>query len=144
LKALIRVSPLVLAALLLSAAVGVAMDSKAVVWPAGDIQWKENPNMKGAWSATLWGDPTKGAYGTLRKVAAGTDLGKHSHSFDQKVVAVAGTFEFTIEGQPMKELPPGSYILTPAHVKHTSKCKDGAECIYFEEQPGKADFIPAK
>ncbi len=143
-KTLIRVSPLVLAGLLLSAAVGVAKASKAVVWAPADIQWKESSTIKGAWSATLWGDPTKGAYGTLRKVPAGMDLGKHSHSFDQKVVAVAGTFEFTIEGQEMKELGPGSYILTPAHVKHTSKCKEGAECVYFEEQPGKADFIPAK
>ena len=143
-KALSRVFPLVLVALLLSVAVVVAKGDKAVVWPAGDIQWKENPNMKGVWAATLWGDPTKGAYATLRKVPAGMDLGKHSHSFDQKVVAVSGTFEFTIEGQPMKELPPGSYVLTPAHVKHTSKCKEGADCVYFEEQPGKADFIPAK
>ncbi len=142
-KALIRVSPLVLAALLLTAAVGVAKGSKAVVWAPADIQWKESP-MKGAWSATLWGNPTKGAYGTLRKVPAGMDLGKHSHSFDQKVVGVLGTFEFQIEGQEMRELGPGSYILTPAHVKHSSKCKEGSECVYFEEQPGKADFIPAK
>ena len=138
-----RVSPLVLAALLLSAAVGVAMDSKAVVWPAGDIQWKENPNMKGVWAATLWGDPTKGAYGTLRKVPAGMDLGKHSHSFDQKSwecrhvrVHDRGPAD---EGASLR-----FYVLTPAHVKHTSKCEEGAECVYFEEQPGKADFIPAK
>ena len=143
-KALIRVSPLVLAALLLTAAIGVAKDSKAVVWPAGDIQWKENPKMKGVWSATLWGDPTKGAYGALRKVGAGMDLGKHSHSFNQKVVGVSGAFEFTLEGQPMTELPPGSYVMIPAHVKHTSKCKEGADRVYCEEQPGKADFIPPK
>jgi quercetin dioxygenase-like cupin family protein len=143
-KALVRVVPLVLAGLFLCVAIGVAKDSKTVVWPAGDIQWTENPKMPGVWSATLWGDPTKSAYGTLRKVPAGMDLGKHSHSFDQKVVGVAGTFEFTIEGEAMKELPPGSYVMTPAHVKHTSKCKEGAECVYFEEQPGKAEFISAK
>ncbi len=143
-KALIRVSPLVFAGLLLSAAVGLAKGGKPVVWPAGDVQWTESKTVKGAWSATLWGDPTKGAYGTLRKVAAGTDLGMHSHSFDQKVVGVSGTFEFQLEGGEMTELGPGSYVFTPAGVKHSSKCKEGAECIYFEEQPGKADFIPAK
>jgi anti-sigma factor ChrR (cupin superfamily) len=143
-KALVRVFPLVLAGLLLSAAVGVAKGGKPVVWPAGDIQWTESTAMKGASSATLWGDPSKGAYGALRKVSAGMDLGMHSHSSDQKVVAVSGTFEFTLEGEAMKELGPGSYIMVPGHVKHSSKCKEGADCIYFEEQSGKADFIPAK
>ena len=91
--------------------------------------------------------PRSGVHGLIDTSAYGgevTDLGMHSHSFDQKVVAVSGTFEFQLEGGPMQELPPGSYIFTPAHVKHSAKCKDGAECIYFEEQPGKADFIPAK
>jgi hypothetical protein len=143
-KALVRVFPLVLAGLLLSAAVGVAKGGKPLVWPAGDIHWQANPTVKGASAATLWGDPSKGAYGALRKVSAGMDLGMHSHSFDQKVVAVSGTFEFQLEGGPMQELPPGSYIFTPAHVKHSAKCKAGADCVYFEEQPGKADFIPAK
>ena len=68
----------------------------------------------------------------------------HSHSSDQKVVGVSGTFEFQVEGEAMRELGPGSYVMTPAGVKHSSKCKEGSECIYFEEQPGKSDFIPAK
>ena len=143
-KALSRVFPLVLAGLFLTAAIGVAKGGKGVVWAGTDIQWKESPTVKGAWAATLWGDPSKGAYGALRKVSAGMDLGMHSHSFDQKVVGVSGTFEFQVEGEAMKELGPGSYVMTPAHVKHSSKCKEGADCIYFEEQPGKSDFIPAK
>ena len=143
-KALVRVFPLVLAGLFLTAAVGVAKGGKSVAWSADEIQWKESPTVKGAWSATLWGDPSKGAYGTLRKVSAGLDLGMHSHSFDQKVVGVSGTWEFHVEGEPMKEYGPGSYIMVPGGVKHSSKCKDGADCVYFEEHPGKADFIPAK
>jgi quercetin dioxygenase-like cupin family protein len=143
-KSLTRVFVLVLACLFLTVAIGVAKGGKGVVWTPADIQWKESPTVKGAWAATLWGDPSKGAYGTLRKVSAGMDLGMHSHSSDQKVVAVSGTFEYTVEGEAMKELGPGSYVMTPGGVKHSSKCKEGADCVYFEEQPGKADFIPAK
>ena len=143
-KSLIRVVVLVLACLFLTVAIGIAKGGKSVAWSADEIQWKESSTVKGAWSATLWGDPSKGAYGTLRKVSAGMDLGKHSHTFDQKVVGVSGTWEFHVEGEPVKEYGPGSYIMVPGHVKHSSKCKEGADCVYFEEQPGKADFIPAK
>jgi len=143
-KALNRVIPLVLAALLLCVAIGVATGGKAVVWPAGDVKWTASPTVKGASMAPLWGDPNKGAYGALKKVAGGTDLGWHTHAFDQRVVGVSGTFEFQLEGGAIQELPPGSYVFTPAHVKHTSKCRAGADCVWFEEQPGKTDFIPAK
>ena len=142
-KALTRVFPLVLAGLFLMVAIGVAKDGKPVVWPAGDVKWTASP-MKGAWIAPLWGDPSKGAYGALKKVAGGTDLGWHSHSFDQKVVAVSGVFDFQLEGGAVQELAAGAYVFTPAHVKHNAKCRAGADCVYFEEQPGKSDFIPAK
>ena len=143
-KALIRVFPLVLAALFLCVAIGVAKGGKAVVWPTGDVKWTASPTVKGASMAPLWGDPNKGAYGALKKVAGGTDLGWHTHSSDQRVVAISGTFDFTIEGGEQKELTPGSYVFVPGGVKHLSKCRAGADCVWFEEQPGKMDMIPAK
>ena len=143
-KTLIRVFPLVLAALFLCVAIGVAKGGKAVVWPAGDVKWTASPTVKGASMAPLWGDPNKGAYGALKKVASGTDLGWHTHSSEQRVVAILGTFDFTVEGQESKELTSGSYVFVPGGVKHRAICKEGADCSWFEEQPGKMDFIPAK
>jgi quercetin dioxygenase-like cupin family protein len=154
-KALIRVFPLFLAGLLFSVAAGVAKPGKpvatgaakggkAVVMQQGDVQWTKSPTMKGLSVAPLWGDPSKGAYGALKKVAAGTDFGWHTHSFDQKVVGIAGAFDFQIEGDAPKDVGWGSYVFVPAGVKHTAKCRTGAECLYFEEQPGKSDYIPAK
>jgi quercetin dioxygenase-like cupin family protein len=144
-KALIRVSPLVLAALFVAVTLGAGGGDKApVVWPSGDIKWTENPAMKGAWVAPLWGDPSKGAYGALKKVAAGTALGWHTHSSEQRVVAISGTIDFTLEGQESKSLASGSYAFVPGGVKHKAVCKEGADCIWFEEQPGKTDWIPAK
>jgi quercetin dioxygenase-like cupin family protein len=144
-KALTRVIPLVLvglvAALVLTAAGG---GKKAVTIPAGDLKWVENPANKAISSATLWGDPAKGAYGVMRKAAAGTDLGWHTHSADEKVVAISGTFDFQMAGGEPTVLTPGSYAFIPAKAVHTAKCRPDADCIFFEEGPAKTDFKPAK
>jgi quercetin dioxygenase-like cupin family protein len=116
---------------------------KAAVWPASDVKWTDNPAMKGAKVAVLWGDPTKSAYGVLRKVPAGTKLGLHTHTQDQKVVTIAGTVEFNMEGEARKELGPGSYLFVPGGAAHDATCKAGADCVYFEEAAGAADFKPA-
>jgi len=143
-KALIRVFPMVLAGLLLCVAIGVAQGGgKAIVWQAGDVKWTPSPAMKGLSIAPLWGDPSKGAYGALKKVTAGTEFGWHTHSFDQKVVGISGTFDFQQEGDTVKELGPGAYTMVPAGVKHTAKCRAGSDCMYFEEQPGMSDYKPA-
>lgn len=144
-KRFTRVIPLVLVglavALTLTAGGG---DKEAKVWAASDIQWTENPAVPGFSIAPLWGDPNKGAYGALKKVAGGTALGWHTHTNAQKVVAISGTIEFTLDGGEMKELTAGSYVYLPAKAKHHTVCKAGADCIFFEEQPGKTDVIPAK
>jgi quercetin dioxygenase-like cupin family protein len=143
-KALVRVSSLVLIGLIAALTLTAAGGRKApVVWAAGDVKWMESPATKGLSVAPLWGDPSKGAYGALKKVAGGTDLGWHTHSFDQKVVAISGTFDFQVEGQSPKELSTGSYVSMPRGVKHTAKCREGADCVYFEESPGKSDYKPA-
>lgn len=142
-KTLTRVLPLVLAVLFLSVAIVVAKGGKPVVWPAGDVKWTDSPTVKGASMATLWGDPSKGSYGALKRVAAGTDLGWHTHTNDQRVVAISGAFDFQVEGQDAKQLAPGSYISMPGGVKHTAKCREGSDCMYFEESAGKMDLIPA-
>ena len=143
-KSLIRFSSLVLIGMIAAVTLSAGGDKKAVVWPAGDVKWAESPAMKGLSIATLWGDPSKGAYGALKKVAGGTDFGWHTHASDQKVVAISGTFDFQLEGGAAQELSSGSYLFIPAGVKHTSKCRAGTDCVWFEESPGKADYLPAK
>lgn len=149
----LRPSLLVLVGLCLFAAAAVAAEAKGtirkatktpIVWSAGEINWVDNPAMKGARIAVLWGDPKTGAYGALKKVAAGTDLGLHTHTHDQRVLAISGTFIAGLEGGPTKELSPGSYLFMPAGVKHSAKCQPASDCVYFEEQPGPSDFKPAQ
>jgi len=143
-KALIRVAPMVLVGVFVALALGAGGGGKATVWQAADVKWVDSPAMKGLSVAVLWGDPTKGAYGALKKVSAGTDFGWHTHSSEQKVVAISGTFDFQVEGQDAKELSSGSYVFLPGGVKHLAKCRAGSDCVYFEEQPGKSDYVPAK
>ena len=144
-KRFIRVLPLVLiglvAAFTLTAGGG---DKGAKVWPAEEIKWTDIAALPGMAIAPLWGDPNKGAYGALKKVPGGTEFGWHTHTNSQKVVAVSGTIEFMLEGGEKKELGPGSYVYLPAKMKHHTVCKAGADCIFFEEQPGKTDLIRAK
>ena len=126
-----------------TAAVAVAeekMAGKAVVTSASELKWIESPAMKGAKQAVLWGDPTKGAYGTLRSIPGGTALGVHTHTHAQRVVLVSGTIEFNMEGEPKKDLGPGSYVSIPGGAPHDATCKAGADCVYFEEGMGAADF----
>lgn len=143
-KGLTRVTPLALIGLIAALTLSAAGGGKGVAMPGAEMKFVDNPAVKGMSVATLWGDPAKGAYGALKKIPGGTDIGMHSHSSDQKVVGVSGIFDFQFEGQSVKELGPGSYVFTPAHVKHSAKCREGAPCVYFEESQGKSDYIPAK
>jgi quercetin dioxygenase-like cupin family protein len=117
---------------------------EAVVWPTADVKWSDNPAVKGAKIAVLWGDPKTGAYGALKTIPAGGTLGLHTHTHDQKVVILSGTAVVSVEGGKSTELGPGSYAFFPGGLKHTADCKVGAECRYFEEQPGASDVKVVK
>lgn len=112
----------------------------AVMWPAADIKWTDNPAIKGAKIAVLWGDPKTGAYGALKKMPGGNTLTLHTHTYDQKVIILGGTVVLTMEGGAHKEMGAGSYAFIPGGAKHTAECKAGADCLYFEEQQGKSDI----
>ena len=116
---------------------GKASTAKAVAWPADQIQFK--PVIPGVTKAVLWGDPDKGAYGTLTRFAAGTKNALHTHSHDIKIVVISGTFVLGTETGE-KQLGPGSYALEPAGMKHTSGAAPGADCLFFEESDGKFDM----
>ena len=116
--------------------------AKGTLWSASELKWVDNPAIKGAQQAVLWGDPTKGAYGALKKVPAGTVLPMHTHTNLTRVVMVAGTISFTFEGSPAKDLGPQSYTAIPGGVPHGATCKAGADCVYFETSIGAYDMKP--
>ncbi len=125
------------------AAKGKGGAGKEVVWPARDITFEQTP-AKGVMKADLWGNAAKGAHGSLVKFAAGTGNGLHTHTYDIKAVVISGTFLYGSGGAAPKKLGPGSYLLIPGGMKHTSGCDAGADCLFFEEQSGTFDIKPVK
>jgi len=121
-------------------AVAATAADKATVTAASELKWVDNPAVKGAKQAVLWGDPAKGPYGTLKSLPGGTKLGMHTHTHGQRAVMVSGTIEFNMEGEAKKALSAGSYISIPAGAAHDATCKAGADCVYYEEGMGAADF----
>ncbi len=136
---------LVMALLFISTADTRAQRKKeAIVWPAGDIKWSEmKGGPPGITYADLWGHITKGAYGTLVKLPAGMTHPLHTHSSDVKLVVLSGTFLYAPEGGMEQRLGPGSYLMVPAGVRHTSGVSADGPCEVFQEASGKFDFIPA-
>ena len=119
--------------------------TKVTVWPAGEIKWTEmSATIKGAQIAVLKGDPKTGGYEALKKLPAGTNLGWHTHTSGQEVLVISGTIELEVEGVGKKDLGPGSWTVLPGGTRHAAQCKAGADCVYFEDQPGASDYKPAE
>ena len=112
-----------------------------VVWPAADLKWEALAGAPpGPMLATLWGDPTKGAYAAIEKFPAGFSAPLHTHSADHKVVIISGTWIHGEEGKPDVRLGAGSYLFQPANQKHTTACDAASECVFFIESSKKFDL----
>jgi quercetin dioxygenase-like cupin family protein len=101
------------------------------LWSASELKWVDNPAVKGARHALLWGDPEKEAFGKLNRWPAGTEVPLHLHPFEVRGVVLEGTVTITPEGGAAKELGPGSYWHLPGKVKHVTRCKPGADCVFL-------------
>ena len=113
--------------------------------PAGDMKWVElDPKgAPGVMIADLWGDHTKGAYGSITKFPAGFAAPLHTHTNGMKIVIISGTFIAGPEGKPEVRLGPGSYFWQPGgNYHHTTACDKASECVFFSESPGKFDIKP--
>ena len=113
---------------------------------ASDVTWDDSPGAEELQTKVIWSDPQTGAYGAYTKRRAGHSVPLHTHSQDSRVLVFSGTLVLTLEGHAPQELGTGAYGLLPGGAKHTSSCKAGAVCYYYEEQPGPADtaFVGAK
>jgi quercetin dioxygenase-like cupin family protein len=116
-------------------------EKKFVVWPAADLKWEALAGAPpGPMLATLWGDPTKGAYGAIEKFPAGFSAPLHTHSTDHKVVVISGTWIHGEEGKPEVRLGAGSYLFQPSNRRHTTACDKASECVFFIESNRKFDI----
>ena len=114
---------------------------QATVWAAGDLKWEPMPGVEDVHIAKLWGDMEKGAYGALVKLPANSKHPLHTHTNAIKAVVISGKFVYGPEGGPVATFGPGSYLMIPGGLKHTSGTGSG-ECEIFQEQAGKWDLVP--
>jgi hypothetical protein len=112
----------------------------AVLLAPADAQWTDVPDSGGIRQAVLWGDPATRGYGAFNKWPAGLDVPLHWHTFDHRVVVLSGVLALTLEGQPTREFPAGSYLMVPGRARHAASCGAGAECVFFSEQNLRYDI----
>ena len=93
--------------------------------------------------AILSGDPKTGPYTQMRKVAAGTDNGLHSHSNEIKNVIISGVWYTGPDAASARDFGPGSVVIMPGDWVHVSGCRTGTDCVFYQEGKGKFDFKPA-
>jgi len=93
--------------------------------------------------ATVTGDMSKGAHGTIGKFTPNSDSPLHTHTGAYHGVVISGvmTNPFGDEKNPPK-LTPGSYWYVPAGAEHVTSCLSDTPCIFYFYADEKFDFIP--
>lgn len=125
------------------AVAGKTVRSTPAPIPATDLKWSDlDPKgAPGVQIADLWGDHTKGAFGAMFKLPAGFAAPLHRHTHEMKLVIVSGTYIQAQEGKPEFRLGPGSYLLQPGgNYKHTTRCDQASDCVFFVESKGPFDL----
>lgn len=94
----------------------------------------------GASMAAVWGEPEKGPHGAFVRFEPGFKAPLHHHSSDLRIVVIQGAY---IIGGPggEKRLGPGSYVLEPAGLAHTTTADPKEGCLFYEEGLGKFDLV---
>jgi mannose-6-phosphate isomerase-like protein (cupin superfamily) len=116
---------------------------KAVLVPAGDLKWKDDPDHAGVQYATVAGDPMKGAGKFFIKLPNGFSVPLHHHTPDHWGVVISGTLVQNVDGQDVT-MPAGSYLSYTGKKQHTTKCTDPAGCLIFVDAHGKWDVVTEK
>ena len=128
----------------------------AIMWSSGFVQGQEKKGVifasadsakftevvPGVSKAALWGDDTKGPYGSFTKFKPGNDNGMHTHTNDVWITVHKGAYLYKDDAGE-KRVGPGGFIFVPGGWKHWSggDAKEGA--LFYEESSGKFDIIPA-
>lgn len=145
-----RTRVLAIASLVVAAAVVAALGQETAakkpmttrqmkVMTQSDLKWEQDPESKVS-IAVLSGNPKTGAYEAFVKFPAGLEIPLHWHTFSNTGVGVSGTLVIEVEGQGPKELSAGTWGNVPGRLRHTTKCKEGADCVFYARQPGKDDI----
>jgi quercetin dioxygenase-like cupin family protein len=132
----------VVVALAATMGLGQAQTDKAVAYSSSD-KATFTEKMPGVSMAVVWGDPEKGAHGTLTKFVPGYDAGMHTHSSDLTLVVIKGAYLYKDEAGE-KRVAAGDVLHIPGGHKHWSGGDKTAGALFYEEGAGKFDKIDVK
>jgi anti-sigma factor ChrR (cupin superfamily) len=116
-----------------------------VALPAPDLKWidLDPTGAPGVKVADVWGDHRTGSFGAIFRLPAGFSAPLHTHTHDMKLVIVSGTYIQGPDGKPEFRLGPGSYLMQPGgDYRHTTRCDQASECVFFVESDGAFDLRP--
>lgn len=118
-------------------------DDKAKVWAAREMKWENDKTLPAVQSVALWGDPTSGEHGMLRKFPAGYAPPMHKHPSVERVVVISGTIVVQYGGSNRKTLGPGSYSEIPPNTDHAVQCSNESPCVFLLTSSGPFAIIPS-
>jgi quercetin dioxygenase-like cupin family protein len=114
---------------------------------ASEVQWvdavKQAP--RGVKNCVLHGDPSKGAFVMLAKFPAGTVVAPHTHSTDEVVSIVSGTFVIgsgeKVDEPRGKVVDAGGYFTIKAKTPHWAVAKTETVLVRYGNGPADIQFV---
>ncbi len=116
--------------------------AKAKVWSFAEMKWEKDKTLPLVQSVLLWGDPSTGDHGMLRKFPAGYAPPIHRHPSVERVVVISGTIIVQHTGAEPKTLGPGSYSEIPANTEHAVQCGKESDCVFLLASSGPFKILP--
>ena len=107
------------------------------------MKWTKDKVLPSVESVLLWGNPSIGEHGMLRKFPAGYGPPRHRHPSLERVVVISGTIVVQYGEAHTKTLGPGSYSEIPANTEHTVQCGKESDCVLLLSSSGSFAILPA-
>ena len=101
------------------------VQNAALVWlPAPDF-------LPSCTFTVLHGDMSQPNLDVFFKVPENTEVPKHWHHSQERMILISGEMEVQYDGEPLQLMKMGSYAYGPAKKPHVAKCLDKGPCVLF-------------
>ena len=90
-------------------------------------------------SASVWGDPDTGPYGTIIRLNAGQDTGQLAHRNAFTLIPVTGQLSLDT-GDNTRAIGVGSLLEAQANTPHRLTCDDTVDCLFYLYSDGPLEI----
>lgn len=108
---------------------------------ADSLTWVEGPYGE---TATVWGDPATGPYGSFNRLPAGTVIPPHTHSRDNQLVVIDGTVHnYRLDDDDdarATAYSAGSFIYEAADAPHVLAVDESGPATVYTTQAAALDL----